>query len=242
MDEARHLQPARPMRLTAALAARVPPYDGPPLEDGAGFEKATEDDHVATFSRLMATRPDDGEVWLFAYGSLIWNPNFAHDAECTATVHGWHRAFCLGWMRSFRGSPERPGLMMALDRGGSCSGVAFRLPMGQIEDNLMPIIRRELPFKLSGLQARWLRGRTSSGPRQMIGFPMAPRSDAHVTDQSEDQIVAMLATSAGPRGTMAEYLQSTVSHLEERGIRDGYLWRLQDRVARQIAAAPASTG
>jgi glutathione-specific gamma-glutamylcyclotransferase len=231
------------MRLTADLAARVPPYDGPPLEMGEGRAKADENDHADTFARLMATRPADGEVWLFAYGSLIWNPNFVHDAESVATVHGWHRAFCLGWMQSFRGSPDRPGLMMALDRGGSCTGVAFRLPKGAERDNLLAIIRRELPFKSSGMQARWLQGRTPQGPRRMIGFPMAQRSDVHVTGQPECAIVAMLATSAGPQGTMAEYLQSTVSHLEERGIRDAYLWRMQDQLARRIeadAVAPAT--
>lgn len=227
------------MRLTPDIAASVPPYDGPPLEMGGGQLMADEDDHSANYSRLMASRPAGGEVWIFAYGSLIWNPNFVYYAETVATVHGWHRAFCLGWMRSFRGSPGRPGLMMALDLGGSCRGVAFRLPEAQVEDNLMPVIRRELPFKSNGLQARWLRGHTPQGPRQMVGFPMLRSSNSHVADQSEEQIVAMLAHSAGPQGTMAEYLQSTVSHLQSRGIRDSYLWRLQDRVARQIEANAA---
>ena len=225
------------MRLTRDLVARVPPYDGPHLEMGESLPKADDQDHDATLARLMATRPDDGEVWLFAYGSLIWNPNFAHDAETVATVHGWHRAFCLGWMRSFRGSPDRPGLMMALERGGSCKGIGFRLPPGRVKDNLMPILRRELPFKTSGMQARWLRGHTAAGPRWMIGFPIHHAAQAHVTDQSEADIVAMLATSAGPQGTMAEYLHNTVSHLEDRGIRDSYLWRLQDQLARRIEAA-----
>ncbi len=243
MADTTHIRPARPMRLTPALAQCVPPYDGPPLPDGAGYELASENDHAETLDRLMAMRPDHDETWLFAYGSLIWKPNFAHDAECVATLHGWHRAFCLGWMRSFRGSPERPGLMMALQRGGACQGVGFRLPKGQIEANLMPIIRRELPFKANGMEARWLSVRTTEGPRRMIGFPIRRNGnvqvtglteDRHITGLTDDQIVAMLATSAGPAGTMAEYLQSTVSHLEERGIRDGYLWRLQDRLARQI--------
>jgi glutathione-specific gamma-glutamylcyclotransferase len=236
MNDAPHIRHARPMRLTPELAARVPPYDGPPLEMGEGLAKADENDHADTFARLMATRPADGEVWLFAYGSLIWNPNFVHDAQSVATVHGWHRAFCLGWMQSFRGSPERPGLMMALDRGGSTTGVAFRLPAGKVQDNLMPVIRRELPLKESGMDPCWLSARTPDGSRRMIGFPMARNSKAHVRGLSEDEIVAMLATSAGPQGTMAEYLQSTVSHLEQRGIRDGYLWRLQDRVAARIDA------
>ncbi len=225
------------MRLTAALAARVPPYAGPPLEMGSGRPLASEDDHAAVYARLMSARPADGQVWLFAYGSLIWKPNFAHDAECLAHVHGWHRAFCLGWMRAFRGSPDRPGLMMALDRGGSCRGVGFRLPAGQVEENLMPVIRRELVFKASGMKACWLRGSTAEGPRDMIAFPVNRRADDYVASLTEDRIVAALATSAGPAGSMADYLHSTVSHLEDRGIRDAYLWRMQELVAERIERA-----
>ncbi len=237
MPEFHHEPSHRPMRLTAALAARVQPYDGPPLDMGSGRPLASEDDHAAVYARLMSTRPADGQVWLFAYGSLIWKPNFAHDAECLAQVHGWHRAFCLGWMRAFRGSPDRPGLMMALDRGGSCRGVGFRLPAGQVEENLMPIIRRELVFKTPGMKACWLRGRTAEGPRDMIAFPVNRRADDYVTSLTEDRIVAALATSAGPAGSMADYLHSTVSHLEQRGIRDAYLWRMQELVADRIERA-----
>lgn len=226
----------RTLTLTAEHAARVPPYEGPPLAIGGDREMADADDHVAILRRLMAGRPADGEVWLFAYGSLIWKPNFAHDAETVAHVHGWHRAFCLGWMQSFRGCPDRPGLMMALDHGGSCRGVAFRLPEGQVEENLIAIIGRELPFKSSGMAARWLRGQTAAGPRDMIGFPVDRRSDAYVTGVAEDRIVAALATSAGPQGTMAEYLAATVGQLQDRGIHDRYLWRMQKLVADRISA------
>lgn len=232
----------RQLCLTAARAACVPPYDGPELAMGGGRAMATEDDLAAVLARLMAARPTDGptdgQVWLFAYGSLIWKPNFVHDAESVAHVHGWHRAFCLGWMHAFRGSPDRPGLMMALDHGGSCRGVAFRLPGARVEENLMAIIRREMPFKISGMTARWLRGRTQDGPRAMIGFPVDRRSDAYVTGVTEERVVAALATSAGPQGTMAEYLSSTVQHLEDRGIHDRYLWRMQRLVAARIAASP----
>lgn len=226
----------RKLTLTTEHAARVPPYEGPPLAMGGDREMADADDHAVILDRLMATRPADGQVWLFAYGSLIWKPNFVHEAEMVAHVHGWHRAFCLGWMQSFRGCPDRPGLMMALDHGGSCRGVAFRLPLEQVEENLMSVIRRELPFKSSGMVARWLRGQTAAGPRDMIGFPVDRRSDAYVCGVTEDRIVTALATSAGPQGTMAEYLAATVWNLQGRGIHDRYLWRMQKLVADRISA------
>jgi cation transport protein ChaC len=232
-SECRAVSHARSLSLTAETAARVPPYAGPPI--GAERPLASEADQTERLARLMDSRPHAGEIWLFAYGSLIWKPEFAHDAEAVAVVHGWHRAFCLGWMRAFRGSPERPGLMMALDRGGSCRGMAFRLPAGREEESLISVIRRELPFESSGMTARWLRGRTAEGPRDMVAFPVDRSSDFYVAGESEDSIVAALATSAGPYGTMAEYLHSTVSHLEARGIHDRYLWRLQAQVAARLS-------
>ena len=68
-------------------------------------------------------------LWLFAYGSLIWKPEIEHVEERIATVRGWHRSFCLKLTR-WRGTQEQPGLMMGLDRGGACKGLAFRLPDG----------------------------------------------------------------------------------------------------------------
>lgn len=229
-------RPARTQRLTPEVAGLVPPYDGPTLTIGTDRERASEDDHAAVLAGILAARPADGAVWLFAYGSLIWLPEFAHDADSIALVHGWHRAFCMGWMRSFRGRPARPGLMLALDRGGACRGVAFRLPAGQVEDSLLSLIRRELPFKASGMVPRWMPARTAHGIRSMLAFPVLRGSETHMTGQSEDQIVEMLATSAGPGRTMAEYLYSTISHLEQRGIHDRYLWKLQALVAERIGS------
>jgi cation transport protein ChaC len=68
-------------------------------------------------------------VWVFAFGSLIWNPAFHHVERRTARIHGYHREFCL-WVRAGRGSVERPGLMLSLESGGSCTGVAYRLAPG----------------------------------------------------------------------------------------------------------------
>ena len=66
--------------------------------------------------------------WVFGYGSLMWHPGLDTPETRPARLQGWHRAFCLGWDRRFRGTPEKPGLMLAIDRGGSCKGIAHRLP------------------------------------------------------------------------------------------------------------------
>ena len=92
------------------------------------FRLASDADHDGAVGDILAGKPDNGEVWIFAYGSLIWKPAFDFVEQRIGHLHGWHRSFCLGWDRRFRGSTERPGLMMALDRGGECEGVAYRLP------------------------------------------------------------------------------------------------------------------
>ena len=93
---------------------------------------------------LLAAGPESGEVWVFAYGSLIWKPACDIAEQRVAVAHGWHRAFCLGWDRWFRGNPDGPGLMLALDRGGTCDGVAQRLPADAVEPELRKLLRREM--------------------------------------------------------------------------------------------------
>lgn len=235
------VKPARQMRLTPDLVARVPPHSGESgrLEGRSDLTTDEDIDNAADF--LLADAPESGEVWIFAYGSLIWNPEFAFDAERLGRVAGWHRSFCLGWVRLYRGTPERPGLMLALDRGGSCQGVVFRLPPATMRENLVKILRREMPIKGSHLPARWVKVRTDDGPLCAIAFPISRASASYLTGLTEDEVVEALATAAGTRGTMADYVQSTVSHLEERGIHDRYLWRIQKLIAERIEVLyPAS--
>ena len=109
--------------LTEDLLARIDHR----IEDAgpaSGLRSLEDRDYAAIRKQLLAARPRD--VWVFAYGSLLWNPCFEFVEERPATVHGWHRRFSL-WLTRWRGTRERPGLMLALDRGGSCRGVVYRL-------------------------------------------------------------------------------------------------------------------
>ena len=234
----------REMRLTPELVARVPPHDGISGLVSSISNRPTDADYADWAAFLLKDRPASGDVWVFAYGSLIWNPEFAFIEERHGIVRGWHRSFCLGWVRIYRGTPERPGIMLAMDRGGSCRGVAFRLPQDEIEANLIPLLRRELPFKLekSEMPARWVTAQTAEGDVRAIAFPISRASPAYLPGLTEDQVVEALATAAGERGSMAEYLHSTVAHLEQRGIHDRYLWRLQALVAERIAARYGGAG
>lgn len=224
------------MTLTPDHVSLVPPHTGETGLLSTRSDRPTDEDYAAAVQSVLSERPPTGEVWVFAYGSLIWNPEFDFVEERLGTLHGWHRSFCLGWVRIYRGTPERPGLMLALDRGGACRGVVFRLPPDEVEKNLTILLRREMPLKRPNLPTRWVTVRTDQSLVRAIAFPISRKSEAYLPGLTEDTVVEALATAAGERGSMAEYLYSTVRHLEDRGIHDRYLWHLQGLVARRIEA------
>lgn len=225
----------REMRLTPELVAKVPPHSGETGKLAGRSDRPSDEDYAGYVAEVLAGRPDSGEVWVFAYGSLIWNPEFDFVEERLGTVSGWHRSFCLGWVRIYRGTPERPGIMLAMDRGGSCRGLVFRLPPEAVEANMLKILRREMPIKRAqAIPARWVTVRSPHGPLRAVAFPISRKSDTYLPGLTEDVVVEALATAAGERGSMAEYLHSTVQHLLDRGIHDGYLWRMQELVAARI--------
>ncbi|HEY9009956.1 MAG TPA: gamma-glutamylcyclotransferase [Devosia sp.] len=229
------------MRLTQRhvdLMRREIPDPGPQLIEG--FRPATDEDYAQIVRDMQRTRPE-GPFWLFAYGSLIWRPETAFEERLVATARGWHRRFCLGWDYRYRGSPETPGLMMALDRGGQCKGAIFRLPEAALEEELHKLIRREQSMVPSAFPWRWIDVTTAEGPKKALTFAMDRSSKRYVAGLGDNELADILATACGFRGSMAEYLFSTVSILDSMGIRDRNLWRLQELVAERIEAMhPAS--
>ena len=126
--------------------------------------------------------------------------------------------------------------MMALDRGGQCRGKVFRIPTEQAEASLHTLFRRELVVKPPGTPAQWLAAQTSEGPIRAIGFVVDRRSKFYSGKLAPDEVADIVSKAAGHWGSCAEYLRETVAHLEELGIRDRNLWRLQELVAKRIAA------
>lgn len=223
-------------RLTADLVARVPPHTGDigPLPAAL----ATDEDHLRTVTDLVAAAPGR-DFWVFAYGSLIWDPACAVAERRVAVAHGWRRTFCLGWDQWFRGCPDRPGLMLALERGGQCKGIACRLPADTLAEELIKLSRRELRFQRSpsmALVPRWIGLRTPEEPVRALAFVINPASDRYVRGLTPSATADVLARACGPRGSMAQYLSSTVSHLHELGIHDSHLWHLQELVADRLEA------
>jgi len=222
----------RTLSLTPAHIARVH-RDGPDTGPPPGMVLHDAADYAAWVARI-AERAPPRPLRLFAYGSLIWKPEIAHTAEVPATAHGWHRSFCLKMIR-YRATPDCPGLMMALDRGGSCKGVLYDLTPEDPAPQLDRLFRREFTVKPINSMPRWITVRTAEGPATALAFVMNRASPAYLRLSLPDQ-AAMLARACGHWGSGAEYLLNTVTHLQARGIHDRGLWTLQRLVAERIEA------
>jgi cation transport protein ChaC len=177
---------------------------------------------------IRALRAGTEPVWVFAYGSLMWNPEIAVAEARPGVLHGYHRSFCL-YSRDYRGTPERPGLVLGLDRGGSCRGIAYRLPPDRIGEALDRIWAREMTGQV--YQMRRVAVRTPHGAVAAHACVVRRASPDYAGRLSLDEAATVLATAVGGRGSGREYLANTVQHLEDLGIRDGVLHRIAARVA-----------
>ncbi len=230
----------RPMALTAELVARVERMERDTSPE-PGRTPLVEADYDGIVEGLLTQHSPD-PLWLFAYGSLIWKPEFTALEHRRAIAYGWHRSFCLE-LKSWRGTPELPGLMLALDRGGCCEGVAYRLPDNDHHDQLRRLVRREIAYREDAASTRWITLWTDGGTVRALVFYAGPRGSDYAGKRSPDEVARILARAAGHMGSCAMYLYQTVVKLEEHGIHDRRLWHLQELVARNIAAmAEAGAG
>lgn len=200
---------------------------------GPGVRLMTDEERDAQVRDMLRCRPGSGGVWVFAFGSLIWNPAFHFAERRTARVHGFHRRFCL-WSHAGRGSPERPGLMLSLESGGSCTGVVYRLEEGGERAELDVIWRREM---IAGAyRPAWVFAHTPEGRVPAIAFTSNRGHERYAPGLDEAAVAHYLATGVGQMGRCCDYLFDTVAHLRQLGIRDRRLEALEARVIAQHAA------
>jgi len=174
-----------------------------------------------------------GDLWVFGYGSLIWEPGFDFVERRLATLEGYRRAFCMASIR-YRGTPEAPGLMMALMAGGRCAGLVLEVDEAEADAAIDGLVRRETPFVENEPDWRWITVDLPSGKARALVFWAGPRGPSIRRALPLDLVARQLAAACGYRGSCAEYLRNTVESLEEAGLHDSNLWRLQHMVAEEI--------
>ena len=182
---------------------------------------AREANRQAVLSGRMAQ-----DLWVFAYGSLIWDPAVQVEEYRYGALPGWHRSFCMR-LDGGRGSHERPGLMAALDDGGHCDGVTFRIPAPLVEEETQYMWRREM---FSGsYRPVFLEVATPQGDVDALVFVMDRDNHRYMPHLSEDDAARIIAAAEGGLGPNLAYLESLVRHLDELGIQDDNMPRLHAR-------------
>ena len=189
----------------------------------SSFRLLTDAERQASLQAAMAALPPGQDIWIFGYGSLIWRPEFDYAERRHALLYGYHRSLCL-WSRVNRGTPERPGLVFALDTGGSCRGVVFRLANQAAPQIMEALWRREMP---SGAYIpRWLNCRTDEGSVTALAFTMDRRTPAYVPELPKEQLLNIVRTAHGTYGPCIDYVLETADALKQHGIVDKQLFAL----------------
>jgi cation transport protein ChaC len=188
----------------------------------------TEAEMARLLEEILAAHPAGDDLHVFGYGSLIWNPAFHFTDKTPALLRGWHRRFCLQMFQG-RGTRESPGLMLALDHGGACKGVAFRIAAAEARQELHLLWQREM-FG-GAYNARWVNLLAPCGTRlRAVTFVINRTHPRYLPELSVEQTAALIATGCGDLGTCREYLENTMSHLAALGLRDAGL----ERIARAL--------
>lgn len=204
-------------------SSRMPPANPP-----AGT--AADQESLASVPEAQGplSAADTGERWVFGYGSLMWRPGFAFVERRPALLHGYHRDMCVRSIR-YRGTPEKPGLVLGLRRAGSCRGIAYRVAPADWAEVKAYLFEREMVtyayrprFGIVGLDdGRRVRGFT---------FVADPGHPQYAGDLDLRDRIGLIRQGVGPSGTARDYLANTVEHLDDLGIADSHLHRLLDWV------------
>jgi cation transport protein ChaC len=170
----------------------------------------------------------DGSLWVFAYGSLMWRPGFAYARRCKALLRGWRRSLCV-FSHVYRGSPERPGLVLGLDRGGACPGVAFEVDPALSEATVRYLREREQATAV--YLERIAPVTLESGDRVLALTYVADRLHRQYAGRLDrEAMLEIVRAGQGQSGDNAAYILETNDHLQALGMRDRDLEWLSARL------------
>jgi len=178
----------------------------------------------------LAGNPADGDIWVFAYGSLIWNPQLEFIERRTATLHGWQRSFCLR-MLAARATPEAPGRMLALVPGGATHGIALRIAAERVQEELPLMWTREMVT--GAYRPIWAQVQLDDGTQAWaIVFTADPERPQYQPDASVAAVAPLIAAARGALGSNADYVFRLAAALRELGARDAYVFALEAELRR----------
>ena len=189
----------------------------------------TAEEREASLKEALARYAPGEEAWVFAYGSLMWNPAIEFVEQQPCLVEGWRRSFCF-WLPMGRGTPELPGLMLALERGGSCEGIAYRLAPEQVRSELAILWNREMlagAYKPHWVPTKLRDGRTVNA----VTFEIDTKHCQYCGNLPLERKAHHIAFAEGRRGACRDYLANTAAHARALHIHDPYIEELVERVS-----------
>ncbi len=213
------LRITRQTLLDGTLRARLREYS----EKHPEARGRSDAEMAALLEQILAQHQPGEDLWIFGYGSLIWNPAFNYKEKCCALLRGWRRRFCLKLYMG-RGTPETPGLMLALDRGGACRGVAFRIDADKAREELGLLWQREMYG--GAYNARWVTLVAGEQRMRAVTFVINPLHPRYMKEVSTEEAAALIMSGRGDLGTCREYFDNTMTHLRELGVKDAALARI----------------
>ena len=188
---------------------------------------------LATLRRALEPWQAGTPFWIFAYGSLMWNPEFAWDARHVATIRGYHRSFRI-WSRINRGTPENPGLVLTLECGGSCRGLIYRISPDRVQEEMQRIWKREMTF--GSYRPKWLNCVVGQETIKALAFTVNRACSGYAGRIPTEVMVEAIASARGRYGPAHDYLFKTIETLHVHGIRDERVEQLAGLVRARLAA------
>lgn len=165
-----------------------------------------------------------GDLWVFGYGSLMWAPDFRYAERKTGLVHGYHRALCILSNR-YRGTPDKPGLVMGLCRGGSCWGMAYRVHAAAAKEVLDTLWQREMLNRV--YMPKFVPVSVGGSQRvHALAFVADTEHRQFVRELDINGRARLVAQGVGQRGACVDYIRNTLEHMRELGVRDPHLSRV----------------
>jgi len=193
------------------------------LADYPWLELVSSEEMAAKHQAFMAGHEPGADLWVFAYGSLIWNPTMHIAERRVATLGGYHRSFCL-WADIGRGCREYPGLFLGLDRGGQCRGVALKIKAEDVATESRLFFEREI-IRNSYIP-RWFNLMTDDGPIRGVGLVVNRAGSGYAGRLSVDEVATCINQGKGHLGACSDYFWNTHEHLMQVGIHDRGMLRI----------------